>query len=60
MSAGVQHDYLVQAEQRFASVFRLVPLKIGAGGTFSLHAELELDSEEEALVKNTSWPKHPS
>ena len=40
-------------------MFRLVPLKIGAGVTFSRHAELELDAEEEALVKKYQLAKAP-
>ena len=42
---------LLDRDQRDASLFSLVPLKIGSGVTFTLHAELELDAEEEALIK---------
>ena len=41
---------LLDRDQRDASLFSLVPLKIGSGVTFTLHAELELDAEEEALI----------
>ena len=52
-------NILFKRQQKSASVFRLVPLKIGAGVTFSLHAELELDAEEEALIKQYHLAKAP-
>ena len=42
---------LLDRDQRNASLFSLVPLKIGSGVTFTLRAELELDDEEQALIK---------
>ena len=42
---------LLNRDQKSAALFSLVPLRIGSGVTFTLHAELELDAEEEALIK---------
>ena len=42
---------LLDRDQKDAALFSLVPLRIGSGVTFTLHAQLELDAEEEALIK---------
>jgi len=43
-------NLLLNRDQNSASVFSLIPLRIGSGVTFTLHASLELDKEEEALI----------
>ena len=40
-------------------MFSLVPLRIGSGVTFTLHAMLELDQEEEALLQKYNLTKAP-
>lgn len=50
-SGGCSMNILFKRTQKSASIFQLVPLKIGSGVTFSLHAELELDAEEDGLIK---------
>ncbi|MCP4409392.1 MAG: hypothetical protein GY807_16905, partial [Gammaproteobacteria bacterium] len=44
-------NLLLDRDQKDASLFSLVPLRIGSGVTFTLHATLELDQEEEALLR---------
>ena len=50
-------NLLLDRDQNDAAVFSLVPLRIGAGVTFTLHAELELDSEEQALIQKYNLTK---
>ncbi|MEM9360552.1 MAG: hypothetical protein AAGB04_30610 [Pseudomonadota bacterium] len=50
---------LLDRKQKSASVFSLVPLRIGSGVTFILHATLELDSEEQALLGKFNFTKAP-
>ena len=50
---------LLDREQASASLFSLVPLRIGSGVTFKLHATLELDAEEDALLKKFNFTKAP-
>jgi len=42
---------LLDRDQKDAALFSLVPLRFGSGVTFTLHAEMELEAEEEALIK---------
>lgn len=42
-----------------SSAFSLVPLRIGKGVMFHLHAELELDEEESALIKRYGFASTP-
>lgn len=44
-------NLLLGRSQKSAALFSLIPLRIGSGVMFHLHAELELDAEEDALVK---------
>ncbi len=48
---------LLDRDQIQASVFSLVPLRIGNGVSFTLHAQWELDSAEEALIKTYNLAK---
>lgn len=50
---------LLNRDQAGASLFSLVPLRIGSGVTFTLHASLELDEEESALLKKYNLTKAP-
>jgi len=50
---------LLNRNQAGASVFSLVPLRIGSGVTFTLHASLELDEEETALLQHYQLAKAP-
>ena len=50
---------LLDRGQSGASFFSLVPLRIGSGVTFTLHAELELDAEEQALLQKYNLTKAP-
>lgn len=50
---------LLQRNQINASLFSLVPLRIGSGVTFTLHATLELDEEETALLQKYNLTKAP-
>lgn len=50
-------NLLLDRDQNSASVFSLIPLRIGSGVTFTLHASLELDSEEEALIQKYNFAK---
>lgn len=44
-------NLLLNRDQEEASLFSLVPLRIGSGVIFHLQAELELDEEETALME---------
>ena len=50
-------NLLLDRDQNSATVFSLVPLRIGSGVTFTLHASLELDKEEEALIQKYNFAK---
>lgn len=50
-------NLLLKRDQRGAAVFSLIPLRIGSGVTFSLHATLELDDEENALIQKYNFTK---
>ena len=52
-------NLLLSRNQKSASVFSLIPLRIGSGVTFTLLAELELDAEEDALLKKYNLTKAP-
>lgn len=43
-------NLLFGRSQNFGRVFSLVPLRIGSGAIFHLHAELELDEGEKTLI----------
>ena len=48
---------LLDREQVGTAWFSLIPLRIGSGVTFMLHATLELDAEEEALLKRYNFTR---
>ena len=50
-------NLLLKLDQSSAAVFSLIPLRIGSGVTFSLHATLELDEEEKALIQKYNFTK---
>lgn len=50
-------NLLLDRDQNSAKVFSLIPLRIGSGVTFILHASLELDAEEEALIRKYDFAK---
>ncbi len=50
---------LLDREQISSALFSLVPLRIGSGVTFVLHATLELDAEEQALIQKFNFTKSP-
>jgi len=50
-AGGHDVNLLLGRSQKSAALFSLIPLRIGSGVMFHLHAELELDAEEDALVK---------
>ncbi len=50
-------NLLLNRDQKDASIFSLVPLRIGSGVTFTLHTTLELDQEEEALLRKYNLTK---
>ena len=50
-------NLLLDRDQRDAALFSLIPLRIGSGVTFSLHATLELDEEERALIQKYNFTK---
>lgn len=50
-------NLLLQRDQSSAALFSLIPLRIGSGVTFSLHATLELDEEEQALIRKYNFTK---
>jgi hypothetical protein len=50
-------NLLLQRDQKDAAIFSLIPLRIGSGVTFSLHATLELDEEEGALIRKYNFTK---
>ena len=48
---------LLNREQTSSALFSLVPLRIGSGVTFKLHAILELDAEEDVLIRKFNFTK---
>jgi hypothetical protein len=52
-------NLLLQREQKSASLFSLIPLRLGSGVVFHLRAELELDEEEEALIRKYHFVDAP-
>lgn len=52
-------NLLLSRNQRKAAAFSLVPLRIGSGVMFNLHAELELDEEEQRLLKTYDFTRAP-
>ena len=48
---------LLNRNQNNADVVSLIPLRIGSGVTFTLHAALELDLEEEELIRRYNFAK---
>jgi hypothetical protein len=50
-------NLLLKRDQSGSAVFSLIPLRIGSGVTFSLHATLELDEEERALIQKYNFAK---
>lgn len=50
-------NLLFERDQKSAAIFSLIPLRIGSGVTFSLHAILELDEEEKALLQKYNFTK---
>ncbi len=50
-------NLLLDRDQSDASLFSLIPLRIGNGVTFSLHATLELDAEEQAILQKYNFTK---
>lgn len=50
-------NLLLNRDQNSAKMFSLIPLRIGSGVTFTLHASLELDKEEEALIQKYNFAK---
>ena len=50
-------NLLLDRDQKNAEVFSLIPLRIGSGVTFSLHATLELNEEEQALIQQYNFTK---
>lgn len=52
-------NLLLKRDQTNSALFSLVPLRIGSGTIFTLHAELELDEEENALIQKYNFTKSP-
>lgn len=52
-------NLLLGRDQKSAALFSLIPLRIGSGVVFHLHAELELDPEEDALIKKYRFASAP-
>ena len=50
-------NLLLKRDQSKARGISLIPLRIGTGVTFTLHASLELDAEEEALIRHYNFAK---
>lgn len=50
-------NLLLNRDQNSAAVFSLIPLRLGSGVTFTLHATLELEEEENALIKKYNFSK---
>lgn len=50
-------NLLFNRNQKSAALFSLIPLRIGSGVMFHLHAELELDQEESELIQKYRFAK---
>lgn len=50
---------LLGRDQKSAALFSLMPLRIGSGVVFHLHAELELELEEDELMKKYGFAAAP-
>lgn len=50
-------NLLLMRDQSASAVFSLIPLRIGSGVTFTLHATLELDDEEWTLMQHYNFTK---
>jgi hypothetical protein len=54
---GAKMNLLLNRDQKSAALFTLIPLRIGSGVMFQLHAELELDEDETSLIKKYKFEK---
>jgi len=52
-------NLLLNRNQHSASLFTLIPLRLGSGVMFKLHAELELDDEEKQLMQKYRFAQAP-
>lgn len=52
-------NLLLNRDQQSAALFTLIPLRFGSGVMFKLHAELELDDEENKLIEKYRFTKAP-
>lgn len=52
-------NLLLNRDQHSAALFTLIPLRLGSGVMFKLHAELELDKEEQQLMQKYRFAKAP-
>jgi hypothetical protein len=52
-------NLLLARDQKSAALFSLIPLRIGSGVMFHLQAELELEDDEEELIKKYRFAKAP-
>lgn len=52
-------NLLLNRDQNSAALFTLIPLRLGSGVMFKLHAELELDAEEKDLMQKYQFAKAP-
>ena len=52
-------NLLLNRDQNSAALFTLIPLRLGSGVMFKLHAELELDDEEKELIRKYRFAKAP-
>lgn len=52
-------NLLLNRDQKSASLFTLVPLRIGSGVMFHLQAELELDDDEQQLMSRYQFARVP-
>lgn len=50
-------NLLLDRDQTDAEIVSLIPLRIGSGVTFTLHATLELDAEEQAILQKYNFTK---
>jgi hypothetical protein len=50
-------NLLLNRDQNSAALFTLIPLRLGSGVMFKLHAELELDEEEKELMQKYQFAK---
>ncbi len=50
-------NLLLNRDQNSAALFTLIPLRLGSGVMFKLHAEIELDEEEKQLMQKYRFAK---